>query len=84
MRKENHQQMPLTDVGINHPRAMELKRISRILDENPIINKMVLQDLTRGAKTSDTGAGGMSASRLSEQPWLSKWKDAATASLNSI
>ena len=64
MRKDNHQQMPLTDVGINHPRAMELKRISRILDENPIINKMVLQDLTRGAKTSDTGAGGMSAEQV--------------------
>jgi IS5 family transposase len=64
MREENHQQMPLTDVGINHPRAMELKGISRILDENAIINKMVLQDLTRGAKTSDSGAGGMSAEQV--------------------
>ena len=64
MRKENHQQMPLTDMGVDHPRARELKRISRILDENPIINKMVLQDLTRGTKRCDTGAGGMSAEQV--------------------
>ena len=64
MRKENHQQMPLTDMGVDHPRARELKRISRILDENPNINKMVLQDLTRGTKRCDTGAGGMSAEQV--------------------
>jgi len=36
--------MPLLSANINHPRAAELESINRILDENPIINEMVLQE----------------------------------------
>jgi IS5 family transposase len=75
MRKENHQQMPLTDMGINHPRAKELKRISRILDENPTINTMVLQDLTRGGKPSNTGAEGMSAEQVIRAALVKQMED---------
>jgi IS5 family transposase len=64
MRKKNQKQMPLLTLNINHPRAAELEGISRILDENPIINELVLQDLTRWVKHSDTGAEGMSAEQV--------------------
>jgi len=52
------------DRSIDHPRAYELRGISRILDENPIINEMVLQDLTRGVEHRETGAEGMSAEQV--------------------
>jgi IS5 family transposase len=64
MRKKNQKQMPLTISGIDHPRAFELEGISRILDENPIINEMVLQDLTHGVKNRNKGAEGMSAEQV--------------------
>lgn len=64
MRKRNQEQMPLTTANINHPRAAELQSISRILDKNPIINEMVLQDLTHGVKNRQTGAQGMSAEQV--------------------
>ena len=52
------------DRSIDHPRAYELRDISRILDEIPIINKMVLQDLTREVEHRDRGAEGMSAEQV--------------------
>jgi IS5 family transposase len=64
MRKKNQKQMPLMDRSIDHPRAYELQDISGILDENPIINEMVLQDLTRGVEHRETGAEGMSAEQV--------------------
>lgn len=64
MRKKNQKQMPLMISGIDHPRAFELEGISRILDENPIINEMVLEDLTHGVKNRNTGAEGMSAEQV--------------------
>ncbi len=47
MRKKEQKQLPLMPSGIDHPHAAELDGISRILDENPIINEMAFQDLTR-------------------------------------
>ena len=64
MRKKNQKQMPLMDRSIDHPRARELRGISRILEETPIINEMVLQDLTRGVEHRETGAEGMSAEQV--------------------
>ena len=64
MRKKNQKQMPLMDRSINHPRAYELRDISRILEENPIIDDMVLQDLTREVEHRDTGAEGMTAEQV--------------------
>lgn len=64
MRESHQKQMPLTDIGIDHPRASELQSISRILDENPIIIQMVLQDITHGKTKQETGAHGMTAEQV--------------------
>ena len=64
MRKKNQKQMPLISTGIEHPRAMELDGISKILDENSNINEMVLQDLTHGVENRNSGAEGMSAEQV--------------------
>ena len=64
MRKKKQKQMPLMDRSIDHPRARELRDISRILEQNPIIDEMVLQDLTREVEHRETGAEGMSAEQV--------------------
>ena len=64
MRKKNQKQLPLMTKRIDHPHAEELHRISDILDENPIINEWVLQDLTRDKNLVDTGAQGMTAEQV--------------------
>lgn len=64
MHKKNQKQLPLMINKIDHPHAEELQRISDILDQNPIINELVLQDLTRNRKVADTGAYGMSAEQV--------------------
>ena len=51
-------------IGIDHPHAEELQGISKILDENPIINEWVLQDLAQETATVDTGAEGMTAAQV--------------------
>ncbi len=35
MRKKIHDQLPLMDTQVNHPRAREFEGISRILADNP-------------------------------------------------
>lgn len=64
MRKKDQKQLPLMNKGIEHPHAVELQEISRIIDENPIINEWVLQDLVGDKKLTDTGAEGMSAEHV--------------------
>ena len=64
MRKKNQKRMPLMIRRINHPHAVVLEGIGQILDDNPIINKWVLQDLTRDVTRTDTGAEGMSAEQV--------------------
>jgi IS5 family transposase len=64
MRKKNQKQLPLMITRIDHPHAKELQRISDILDENPIINEWVLQDLTQDKALIDTGAEGMTAEQV--------------------
>lgn len=64
MRKKNQKQMPLMPSDIQHPRAKELDRISKILDSIPTITDMVLQDLTRGVKNRHCGAQGMTAEQV--------------------
>ena len=56
--------MPLLITRIDHPHAEELENISQILDDNPIINEWVLQDLTRDVARTDTGAEGMTAEQV--------------------
>jgi IS5 family transposase len=64
MRKEQQKQMPLMIASIEHPRAKELKRISKILDRYPIISKLVWQDLTNSVENQSSGAHGMSAEQV--------------------
>lgn len=48
----------------NHPQADELERISRILDENPIIYDLVMQDIQNKSSRSRAGAKGMTAEQI--------------------
>ena len=64
MRKKNQKQLPLMNKNIEHSHAYELQKISKILDENPIINEWVLQDLVGDKELTDTGAEGMSADQV--------------------
>jgi IS5 family transposase len=64
MRKKDKKQLPLMIRGIDHPHAVELAGINKILNDNPIINEWVLQDLTRGTEPADAGAEGMTAEQV--------------------
>ena len=64
MRKKQQDQMPLTMTQMHHPRAEELKRISQVLDQNPIISKLVWQDLTSQVHKHGSGAHGISAEQV--------------------
>jgi IS5 family transposase len=64
MRKKQQDQMPLMMTSIDHPRAEELKRISEILDQYPIMSEMVWQDLTCRGQKNESGAHGMSAEQV--------------------
>jgi IS5 family transposase len=75
MRKKNQKQMPLMSTGIEHQRAVELDGISKILDENPIIYEMVLQDLTHGVENRNSGAEGMSAEQVTRAAIIKQTED---------
>jgi IS5 family transposase len=64
MRKRNQKQMPLTPRTVDHPHAMELNLISRILDHIPTIHELAWQDLTQQLDNVGTGADGMSAEQV--------------------
>jgi len=64
MRKKQQDQLPLVMTEMDHPRAEELKRISQLLEQHPIICELVWQDLTRQAQKHERGAHGMSAEQV--------------------
>jgi IS5 family transposase len=64
MRKKTQKQMPLMITGVEHQHARELEGISKILDDNPTITKMVWQDLTCNLKGNPSGANGMTAEHV--------------------
>lgn len=64
MRKKSKKQMPLMPPEIDHPQAEELSTISRILDSNPIIYDLVMQDLSPQGTKSKAGAKGMTAEQV--------------------
>jgi IS5 family transposase len=64
MRKKEKKQLPLMIASVDHPHAMELEHISQILDGNPIIYEMALQDLTHNVEKSCAGANGMTAEQV--------------------
>ena len=68
MRKARNQQLPLAEAAPDHPKAKELKTISDILDDNPIIYDLVLQDIgssqNGGGKSGATGMTADQAIRI--------------------
>ena len=64
MRKKEQKQLPLMPAKIDHPHALELEFMSRILDSNPIINDLAFQDLTRKIIQPNAGANGMTAEQV--------------------
>jgi len=65
MRKKSKKQMPLMPEASDHPQAVELENISRILDANPTICDLAMQDLSEvGQKASRSGARGMTADQV--------------------
>ena len=65
MRKKSKKQMPLMPTATDHPQAIELENISRILDANPIICDLAMQDLCEvGKKPRKSGAHGMTADQV--------------------
>jgi IS5 family transposase len=56
--------MPLMPPQIDHPQAEELSAISCILDGNPIIYDLVMQDLSKKGTKSKAGANGMTAEQV--------------------
>ena len=62
MRKKSKKQLPLMPDASDHPQAVELENISRILDANPTICDLAMQDIcmvNKGKRKS--GANGMTA-----------------------
>jgi transposase, IS5 family len=65
MRKKSKKQMPLMPAATDHPQAVELENISRILDANPTICDLAMQDLSEGSKrVNRSGARGMTADQV--------------------
>jgi IS5 family transposase len=65
MRKKSKKQMPLMPAATDHPQAIELENISRILDANPNICDLAMQDLSDVSnKARRSGARGMTAEQV--------------------
>ena len=89
MRKKSEKQMPLMPPEIDHPQAEELSAISRILDRNPIIYDLVMQDLSSKQIKSRAGAKGMSAEQviraaIVKQMFEFSYKDLAFHLMDSV
>jgi IS5 family transposase len=62
MRKKSKKQLPLMPDASDHPQAVELENISRILDANPTICDLAMQDICKVNKGKrKSGANGMTA-----------------------
>ena len=65
MREKSKKQMPLMPTATDHPQAIELENISRILDANSTICDLAMQDLSEvSKKASRSGARGMTAEQV--------------------
>jgi len=89
MRKKSKKQMPLMPPEIDHPQAEELSAISRILDSNPIIYDLVMQDLSPKIVKSKAGAKGMTAEQviraaIVKQSFEFSYKDLAFHLIDSV
>lgn len=63
MRQLFQEQLPLSGPGIEHPHAVELEGIDRILRHHPGMTQLVLQDLEQGIAT-EAGREGMTAEQV--------------------
>jgi len=81
MRKKQRIQPSLLASWPDHPRAIELAIISKILDHQPSIADAAWQDLTNGKRT-DTGAEGMEAMSVVRAAILLKTGDHSYESLH--
>jgi hypothetical protein len=62
MREKSKKQIPLMPTATDHPQAIDLENISHILDFNPIICDLAMQDLCEVSKKARiSGARGMTA-----------------------
>lgn len=59
-----HDQLSLTQPWIDHSHARELETISRMLDEEADMVRLIEQDLVQGVKNPHTGARGMSGDQV--------------------
>ena len=59
-----HEQLCLTQPWIDHSHARELEAISRMLDEEADMVRLIEQDLVQGVKNPHTGARGMSGDQV--------------------
>jgi transposase, IS5 family len=62
MRRQD--QLPFASTPVRHSHAAELAQISRILDANGAMSRLVAQDLVRGLKKPQTGARGLSGDQV--------------------
>ena len=58
MRKKYKEQLPLMEHTADHPHAVEMEPINKILvlERTSTIHKLALQDLTREVKNKEAGA----------------------------
>ena len=80
MRKKRQIQMPLLITDIDHPKATELRRISHILDQYPIISRMVWQDLSGSVSNPAKWAYGMSAEQVLRAAIINRSSSSVTRS----
>ena len=72
MRKKRENQVPLSPLWPNHQLSDELQMISQILDDNPEILEMVLQDLPDGSDTQK-GSPGLTAEQVVRCAIIKNW-----------
>lgn len=63
MRQLFQEQLPLSGPGIEHPHAVELEAIDRIVRHHPGMTELVLQDLEQGV-SAEAGRRGMTAEQV--------------------
>ena len=80
MRRKWEPQRPLSGLWPDHRLAQELRAVSKILDDNPSILKLVLHDLC-DTGSSGQGAPGFSAEQVLRSVLLKNWHRVSYAKL---
>ncbi|HSR54552.1 MAG TPA: transposase, partial [Acidobacteriota bacterium] len=72
MRKTEEKQLPLTPIWPDHPLGDELRTVSRILEQNPRIGRLIMADLSDS--DDPRGAKGMGAEQVLRCAVLKNWQ----------